>query len=115
MSQNALTATGYYERNGFSARLSWSWRDKSINDSPVGSTFAFNNQNGVSKIYSIYQAPYGQLDGQVGYDFTKQLGVIFSVQNITGSYQHTYLQWPDLPFTYDNWGRRYYAGIKYKF
>jgi len=115
VSQNALTATGYYERNGFSARLSWSWRDKSINDSPVGSTFAFDNQNGVSKIYSVYQAPYGQLDGQVGYDFTKQLGVIFSVQNITGSYQHTYLQWPDLPFTYDNWGRRYYAGVKFKF
>jgi TonB-dependent receptor len=115
VAQNAVTATGYYERNGFSARLSWSWRDRSVNDSPVGSTFAFNNQNGVSKIYTVYQAPYGQLDGQVGYDFTKQLGVIFSVQNITGSYQHTYLQWPDLPFTYDNWGRRYYAGIKFKF
>jgi len=37
------------------------------------------------------------------------------VQNITGAYQHTYLQWPDLPFTYDNWGRRYYVGLKFKF
>ena len=81
----------------------------------MGSTFAFNNQNGVSKVYTIYQAPYGQLDGQVGYDFTKQLGLIVSVQNITGAYQHTYLQWPDLPFTYDNWGRRYYVGLKFKF
>jgi len=115
VSQNAVSATGYYERGGFSARLSWTWRDKSVNDSPVGSTFAFNNQNGVSKVYTIYQAPYGQLDGQIGYDFTKQLGLIFSVQNITGAYQHTYLQWPDLPFTYDNWGRRYYVGLKFKF
>ena len=53
VAQNAFTATGYYERNGFSARLSYSWRDKSINDSSAGSTFPFNNQNGVSKVYTV--------------------------------------------------------------
>ena len=48
------------------------------------------------------QAPYGQLDAQVSYDFNVHFGVVVSVQNLTDAAQHTYLQWPDLPFTYDD-------------
>lgn len=115
VSKDALTLTGYYERNGFSIRASYSWRDTSINDSPVGSTFSFNNQLGQPRVYQVYAAPYGQLDAQIGYDITKQIGVVASIQNITNAAQHTYLQWPDLPFTYDDWGRRYFLGVKFKF
>jgi TonB-dependent receptor len=115
VSKDALTLTGYYERGGFSFRASYSWRDTSINDSPVGSTFAFDNQFGQSKVYQVYAAPYGQLDAQIGYDITKQIGIVASVQNITDAAQHTYLQWPGLPFTYDAWGRRYFLGLKFKF
>jgi len=115
VSKNALTATGYYERGGFSIRASYSWRDTSINDSPVGSTFPFNDQFGHSKVYQVFAAPYGQLDGQIGYDITKQIGIVASIQNLTNSAQHTYLQWANLPFTYDDWGRRYFLGVKFKF
>jgi TonB-dependent receptor len=115
VSKDSLTATGYFERGGFSARLSYSWRDTAINDSPVGSTFSITNQNKVSQNYQVYSAPYGQLDGQIGYDINRYVGITFSVQNITGSAQHTYLQWPNEPFTYDNWGRRYFLGVKFKY
>lgn len=115
VSKDAVTMTGYYERAGFSARLSYSWRDTAVNDSLVGSTFAFADQNGNSKVYQVFAAPYGQLDGQIGYDINARMGLIFSVQNITSSALHTYLQWPNLPFTYDNSGRRYYLGVKFKF
>ena len=112
---NSLTATGYYERVGFSARLSYTWRDKVVNDSLVGATFSFADQMGNSKVYQVYGAPYGQLDAQLGYDFNARIGILFQVQNITDSSLHTYLQWPSLPFTYDNGGRRYYLGVKFKF
>ncbi len=114
VAKNALNLTGYYERNGFAIRASYSWRDKSVNDSLVGSTFAFPDQNGVSKIYQVYQAPYGQLDGQISYDITRRIGVVASVQNLTDEVQHTYLQYTDLPFTYDRSGRRYWLGVKFK-
>ncbi len=65
VSLNSLTATLYYEAHGFSVRGSYSWRDKSLNDSAVGSTFSFSNQYGVSKVYEIFAAPYGQLDAQI--------------------------------------------------
>ena len=114
VAKNAFTGTLYYERGGFSARASYSWRDKTVNDSLVGSTFAFPDQNGVNKVYQVFAAPYGQLDAQIEYDFTKQVGVVFSIQNLTDEVQHTYLQFPNLPFTYDDSGRRYFLGVKFK-
>jgi iron complex outermembrane recepter protein len=114
VSQNSATGTLYYENHGFSVRGSYSWRSKSINDSVVGSTFSFANQAGVQKTYQVFAAPYGQLDMQASYDFNSHIGVLVSVQNLTDEKQRTYLQWPDLPFTYDDWGKRYFVGIKGK-
>jgi TonB-dependent receptor len=114
VSENAFTGTVYYERYGFSGRVSYSWRGKAVNDSLVGPTFTFPDQNGNSKTYQVFQAAYGQVDAQVGYDFNSHLGLVLSAQNLTGEVLHTYLQWPNLPFTYDDWGRRYFFGIKFK-
>jgi iron complex outermembrane receptor protein len=109
VSRDAVTGTLYYENHGFSIRGSYSYRDKAINDSETGSTFPFGG-----KVYQIFAAPYGQLDAQASYDFNKHVGIIFSVQNLTDASQHTYLQWPNEPFTYDNWGRRFFLGVKGK-
>jgi iron complex outermembrane receptor protein len=109
VSRDAVTGTLYYENHGFSLRGSYSYRDKAINDSETGSTFPFGG-----KVYQVFAAPYGQLDAQASYDFNKHVGLIFSVQNVTDASQHTYLQWPNQPFTYDNWGRRFFLGVKGK-
>ncbi len=109
VSRDAVTGTLYYENRGFSIRGSYSYRDKAINDSETGSTFPFGG-----KVYQIYAAPYGQLDAQASYDFNTHVGVIVSVQNLTDEAQHTYLQWPNQPFTYDDWGRRFFLGVKGK-
>ena len=114
VAKNAFTGTLFYERGGFSARTSYSWRDKSVNDSLVGSTFAFPDKNGVSKVYQVIAADYGQVDAQIQYDFNKHVGLVFSVQNLTSEVQHTYLQWPNLPFTYNDSGRRFFFGLKFK-
>jgi iron complex outermembrane receptor protein len=116
VSKNAYTTTLYYERFGFSARASYSWRDKAVNDSQVGATFPIPDKSAPSGelIGQVFQAPYGQLDGQAGYDFNKHVGMFLSVQNLTNSAQHTYLQWPNMPFTYDDSGRRFFLGVKGK-
>jgi iron complex outermembrane receptor protein len=114
VSRDALTGTLYYERFGFSARASYSWRDKAVNDSQVGATFPIPDaaaKNG-ELIGQVYQAPYGQLDAQVGYDYNRHVGVFFSAQNLANSAQHTYLQWPNEPFTYDDSGRRFFLGVR---
>jgi TonB-dependent receptor len=114
VSKNSVNVIAYFERFGFSARAAYAWRSKALNSSLVGSTYAFKDQNGVNKVYGVYAASYGQLDGQIGYDFTPQLGVVASVVNLTNEKQHTYLQFPNMPFTYDDTGRRYFFGFKLK-
>ena len=79
-----------------------------------GILLLFQDINGASKVYTIYSAPYGQLDGQVGYDFNTHFGIVASAVNLTNAKQHTYLQWKDEPFTYDDTGRRFFFGVKGK-
>jgi TonB-dependent receptor len=114
VAEDSVTGTVFYERFGFSARASYSWQGKSVSDGLYGSTFSFSDQNNVNQVYQIFQAPYGQLDAQVGYDFDSHFGVLASATNLTNSAQHTYLQWPNQPFTYDQWGRRFFVGFKFK-
>ena len=114
VSKNSFNGTVYFERSGFSARAAYAWRDTAVNSSGVGSSFAFADINGNSKVYTVYAAPYGQLDGQLGYDFGTHFGVVLQVVNLTDSKQHTYLQFKDEPFTYDDTGRRLYFGVKGK-
>ena len=114
VSKNSVNAIGYFERAGFSGRMAYAWRSSAVNSSGVGSSFSFQDINGVPKVYTIYSAPYGQLDGQVGYDFSVHFGIVASVVNLTNEKQHTYLQWPNEPFTYDDTGRRLFFGVKGK-
>lgn len=113
---NAYTTTLFYERHGFSTRFSYSWRSSAVNDSQVGATFPIPDAQVKSGelIGQVFEAAYGQLDGQIGYDFNKHIGVFFSAQNITNSAQHTYLQFANQPFTYDDSGSRYFLGVKGK-
>lgn len=115
VAHDSFTVQSYYERFGFSGRLSYSYQGKRVNDSLVGSTFQIYDQSGNPEVLQVFAAPYGQLDAQISYDITSHIGVVLSAQNLTDEAAHTYLQWPNQPFTYDNWGRRYFFGVKGKF
>ena len=112
--KNSVNLVGYYEHAGFSARLAYAWRDVSLNSNYVGSFFPVQQLDGSQKTYAVYAAKYGQLDGQLEYDFGEHFGVVFQAVNLTDEKQHTYLQWPNEPFTYDDTGRRYFFGVKGK-
>jgi len=114
VSKNAFNGTVYFERAGFSARAAYAWRDVAVNSGGVGSQFAFADIANNQKIYTVYQAAYGQLDGQVSYDFGTHFGIVASVVNLSNAKQHTYLQWKNEPFTYDDTGRRVFFGVKGK-
>jgi iron complex outermembrane recepter protein len=114
VSKNSVNGTVYYEHAGFSARAAYAWRSVAVNSGGVGSSFSFQDINGVPKTYTVFQAPYGQLDGQLEYDFGPHFGVLVSVVNLTNEKLHTYLQFKNEPFTYDDVGRRLFFGVKGK-
>ncbi|HEY1725888.1 MAG TPA: TonB-dependent receptor [Steroidobacteraceae bacterium] len=114
VAHDSFTVQGYYERFGFSGRLSYSYQGSRVNDSLVGSTFTITDRNNVPQVLQVFAAPYGQLDAQLSYDVNEHIGVVLSAQNLTDEAAHTYLQWKNQPFTYDDWGRRYFFGVKFK-
>ena len=110
---HAATATVFYENYGFDARMSYSWRSKAVNGGYGGSTFSpIDTSTGTSRTYGVFTAPYGQLDAQVAYNFDDNFSIFVSAQNLTAEAQHTYMQYPNQPFTYDNSGTRYFFGVK---
>lgn len=116
VSDHAATVTAFYEKFGFNARLSYSWRSKAVNGGIGGATFSpVDASTGASKTYAVYSAPYGQLDAQVSYDFLDHYQVYVSAQNLTEEAYHTYMQYPNQPFTYDNSGARYFFGVRASF
>jgi outer membrane receptor protein involved in Fe transport len=93
--------------------MSYSWRSKAVNGGVGGSVFApINTATGNSVNYGVFTAPYGQLDAQLGYNINDNFSVSVSAQNLTAEAQHTYLQYPNQPFTYDNSGTRYFFSVK---
>jgi TonB-dependent receptor len=110
---HAATATVFYENYGFDARMSYSWRSGTLNGTIAGATFSPTvTATGGNENMGVYEAPYGELDAQVGYDFTDYLSAYVSAQNLTDEASHMYLQFKNQPFLYDDSGTRYFFGLK---
>ena len=109
VSKHSANAQVYYETGGLSARLSYSWRSKAY----LGN-FGFGD-GAVTRTLGIYGKSYGQLDGQISYDITKNVGVFVQGINLAKADQSAYLQFPELPFRYESGSRRVYVGAKVNF
>lgn len=116
VSANSMSATAFYENYGFDARLSYSWRSTSLNGGVFGSTLSPTNAaTGATPAYGVYTAPYGELDAQVLYNFTDYLAAYVGAQNLANEASHSYLQFKDQPFLYDNTGTRYFFGVRARY
>jgi iron complex outermembrane recepter protein len=117
VSKHAVNAQLYYQNYGFEARLSYTWRDKFF-DGNFG--FSDTVQNGsafstVTRTYGIWERDYGQLDAQIGYQFTDWIGVTLEAINITEEDRTQYLQFDNLPFNFESGSRRILLGVRGSF
>ena len=111
--------TGYYERNGFEARIS-----KRFREAFKGEVVQLFATRGYTEILDDEQ-----IDAQVGYTFQdgplEGLGLLFQVNNLTNSPYRTRLGLDSggtttanggaLPETYEEYGRQYLFGVNYRF
>lgn len=109
VSKHSFNGQIYFEKSGFAARASYSWRSKSY----LGN-FGFGD-GGVTRTLGIYQKPYGQLDGQISYQLTPNFNVFVEGINLNKENTKTYLQFPELPFRFESGSRRIFAGVKFNF
>lgn len=108
VAKNAYNAQVYYENFGFEARLSYTWRDKSYD-----SNFQFADD--VTRTLGVWNRDYGQLDAQVGYQITDNIGVTLEAINLTEEDQSQYLQFENLPFAFESGSRRILLGVRGSF
>lgn len=108
---NAYTGVVYYENSGFEARLSYTWKGSSYNSSfPVAAL-----PGGGAKNFGIYNASYGQMDGQISYDVLENLGIVLEGRNLMGSATSRYLQYKNQPMWYDQSGRTFSASLRFSY
>src|SRR5690606_22053578 len=93
VAKHAYNAQIYYENFGFEARLSYTWRDESFDRN-----FQFSDD--VTRTYGVWNRDYGQLDAQVGYQVTDNIGVTLEAINLTEEDRSQYLQYENLPFAF---------------
>lgn len=105
VSKNAYNIQGFYEKNGYEARVSYAWRDTSYEGN-----FGFGTSN-----LGVWKNAYGQLDAQVGYSVNEKLKVTLEAINLTEEANSAYLQFEDLPFRYISGDRRIVVGLRYKY
>lgn len=109
MSKTVASLTGYYEVNGFTARLGARYRSEFVGD--------IENFAGNRNLRFI--APETIVDAQFEYTFQdgtyKDLGLFLQLGNLTDSAYKTYQGTPNQPLEYAKYGRTLLAGVNYKF
>lgn len=109
MSKNVTSLIVYYEKAGFSSRLSQRTRSDFIGEiTGFGANRTLRYVKGESVV-----------DIQVGYGFDqgslKGLSLTFQVNNLTDAAYQTYSDTPDKPAEYAKYGRTVLLGANYKF
>tara|TARA_R110002124_G_scaffold7503_2_gene42841 strand:- start:2430 stop:3143 length:714 start_codon:yes stop_codon:yes gene_type:complete len=94
-----------YEKEGWSSRLAYNWRDEFLASANDGS--GFNNP--------IFVEAYGQIDFNLSYSFSENLAVSFDAINLNEEGSRSFSRSKtDLHFLREN-AARYYLGVRYKF
>ncbi len=109
LSKNVSNLTVYYEKDGWSARVSQRNRSEFIGE--IGNFAGDRALRWVN--------PEKVVDMQLGYEFKtgslKGLGLLLQVNNVTNTPYSTYGDAPDHPLEYVNYGSTYLFGLNYKF
>jgi iron complex outermembrane recepter protein len=102
LSRNSYNASIFYEKAGFSTRVSYVWRSSwLVTASGRGNLPEFNSD-------------YGELDLSASYAFARNFEVFFDATNLTDSQLEQYNA-PARPILFDTFGSRYYLGVRFKY
>jgi TonB-dependent receptor len=102
LSRTAYNASIFYEKGGFSTRLSYVWRSSwLITATGRGNLPEFNSS-------------YGELDLSASYSFRRNFEVFFDAINLADSQLEQYNA-PSRPILFDTFGSRYFLGVRFKY
>jgi TonB-dependent receptor len=118
----AYNATGYYEDNGISVRLSYVWNDKTYASSSNQQSLclpAGSSSGGCPGGAYLFGAAYGQADFSAGLKLARLFGdipsdpeVTFAIQNLFDAKQESFDQYQSSVHSYYIKGQTYLFGLR---
>jgi TonB-dependent receptor len=99
---DSANLSGIYEKNDWSIRLSYNWRDEFLT--------GFDQHSA-----PVFTEAYGQWDLNVNYAITEDLNVFFEGLNLTEETQRTYVRYKEQFLRGNQYGARYNIGVRYSF
>ncbi|WP_294330346.1 TonB-dependent receptor [uncultured Sphingomonas sp.] len=103
LSKNSFNVVGFYEKGPISTRLSYVWRDRYL--SGTGSTTQA----------PTYTAPFGTLDGSIGYKLLPNVQLSVEAINLSGAKLYTYNDASSRFGEINYYGRTFLFGVRAEF
>jgi TonB-dependent receptor len=104
---NSANFVGFYDKNGFQARVAVNWRDSYLLQ--LG-----QNQGGTFGAEPVYVDKQTTVDVSSSYDITPQFTIFGEVTNLTNANYSTHGRFSNQPLDIYNYGRRYTAGVRFR-
>lgn len=95
---------GIYEKEGWTARVAWNWRDKYLAETNKGGS---NNPR--------FEEAYWQVDMNLAYDVNEQLTVFIEALNMTGEDSRSHARNESMLWYLTDLDARYQVGMRYQF
>ncbi len=95
---------GIYEKDGWTARVAWNWRDEYLAEVNKGGS---NNPR--------FEEAYWQVDMNLGYDVNDQLTVFIEALNLTGEDSRSHARNESMLWYLTDLDARYQVGMRYQF
>jgi TonB-dependent receptor len=105
---DSANLVGFYDKDGFQARVAVTWQDSSL--------VQFGQQQNGSKFGTepTFVNASTQVDFSTSYDFTEQLNVYFTANNLTDATYSTHGRFTEQVLDVVDYGRRFTLGLHFK-
>ena len=103
---DSANIVGFYDKNGWIARLAWNWRDKFL---------ANTNLGGIGQPNPTYTEEYQQLDAIVSYTFENGVTLFAEGFNLTDEYSRAVGRNPNMARFVTQTGPRYGLGVRWTY
>ena len=103
---DSANLVGFYDKNGWIARLAWNWRDEFLANTGLG---------GIGQPNPTYTEEYQQLDGIVSYEFENGVTLFAEAFNLTDEYSRAVGRNPNMARFVTQTGRRYGLGVRWTY
>jgi TonB-dependent receptor len=105
---NSANFVGFYDKNGFEARLAANWRDEYLLQ------FGQNQNSSLFGTEPTFVNSSLQVDVSTSYQLTEQLNVYFEALNVTNETMSTHGRYDNQLLDVFAYGRRYALGVRFR-